>query len=231
MQQHTTTPKDGHYVCAIDASLTGLAIATMLGGEIRVLEEHSSTASRKGHKGKAPPLSPRERIVRYDALTSKVMTILTGSERKPPIVMPRWHVFIEGYSFASAHASHQLGEFGGTLRRKLLRHPQVHTVTEVQPAQLKKFCAGKGNANKIEVATALTQRYGVAFGSDNRADAYGLAQLGACVVGDAEAANQVQREIIKTVREHYEKDIAQYPLAPHGFLPDEVLHMVGKVGT
>lgn len=229
MQQHDTTPKEDHYVCAIDASLTGMAVATMI-GRTCVVEEHSSSLNRtKTKKSKPPPLSTRERVARYSALVSNVRETLTGINVSCRV--PRWHVFIEGYSFASAHAAHQLGEFGGLLRSELLAHPKVFTVTEVQPTQLKKFCTGKGNANKIEVATALTHRYGIAFSSDNKADAYGLAKIGACVVGDDEPANQAQRDVVLAVREHYEKDFAQYSAGPYASLPEGLICTKLKVGT
>lgn len=55
--------------------------------------------------------------------------------------------------------------------------PSVTDVYWIKPSSVKKFVTTRGNANKIEVATALTKKYGIEFKDDNTADAFALAHM------------------------------------------------------
>lgn len=107
-------------------------------------------------------------------------------------------VVIEGYSFGSAggkvsgHA-HDRAELGGVLRNQLVDYCRV---VEVAPTTLKKFATGKGNADKAEVVSALSRRYGRTFKSDDAADAFALMQIGLCLTGDFDPETRAQQEVI-----------------------------------
>lgn len=83
-------------------------------------------------------------------------------------------VVIEGYSYASGHQAHQMGELGGWIRLNL--HMADIPYVEVAPATLKKFATGKGNAGKDQmVATAA--RSGCPADDNNAVDAWWLYQM------------------------------------------------------
>lgn len=113
-------------------------------------------------------------------------------------------VVIEGYSYASAHQAHQAGELGGVLRR--LFHVARTSWIDVAPPTLKKFITGKGNANKNLVILNVYKRWGVEVGSDDEADAFGLAKAGYYLMGGpCEGMTKPQREALDKIREGYEK--------------------------
>lgn len=88
-------------------------------------------------------------------------------------------VIVEGPAFAS-----QVGQMWD---RAALWHlcimaayQQGIPVAECAPAKLKKFITGKGNADKTAVTSAITRMWpAVTIGSDDEADALGLASIGA----------------------------------------------------
>jgi Holliday junction resolvasome RuvABC endonuclease subunit len=99
--------------------------------------------------------------------------------------LPAELVVIEGYSYASANVAHQLGELGGVVRLALWSHAVPYVV--VQPASLKVYATGKGNANKDEVLAAAIRRLGYAGADHNQADACWLRQMALAHYGDEKA--------------------------------------------
>lgn len=90
-----------------------------------------------------------------------------------------WHglrinlVVLEDYAYSAKGSSIvQIAEWGGVLRLAL--SDAGYTVALVSPTALKKYATGKGNANKALVVSALTNRAGRQFDTDDEADAWGL---------------------------------------------------------
>ena len=173
------------YVIGIDPSLTATAVVAIR--DTGVCAPQLFTSKSPNSKGMDA------RILRADGLADRVVDWVCDKE--PSLVV------IEGYSYGSPNRAHGVGEYGGLLRRGLLANLVRARLVEVTPATLKRFVTGKGNANKLAVATALVKRYGIDFGgSDDLYDAFGLAKLAACVVGWDEPANEGQRKAVATIR-------------------------------
>ena len=94
-------------------------------------------------------------------------------------------VIIEGYSFASrAGHAHSIGELGGVVRVALWNATIPYV--EVAPTTRAKFGAGRGNAGKNEVISAVSARTGIVWqgsGADDLCDAYLLEEIGLCRIG------------------------------------------------
>ena len=76
---------------------------------------------------------------------------------------------VEGYSYGSGNQAHQMGEWGGLVRLRLLRSGRLHFI--VAPGTLKKFATGKGNSSKPAVAIGLFKRWGVERDQEDEVDA------------------------------------------------------------
>jgi crossover junction endodeoxyribonuclease RuvC len=171
-------------VMGCDPSLAGFAysIAVENGNG---LDEHEQLI-----KTKPSGDDVRARVERYRSIA------------EPTVAAARAHgvalFVIEGYSFGSAggkvsgHA-HDRAELGGILRNAMV---DVCRVVEVAPTTLKKYATGKGNADKAEVISALSRRYGRTFKSDDAADAYALMQIGLCLSGVVAPETRAQAEVI-----------------------------------
>lgn len=104
---------------------------------------------------------------------------------------------IEGYSMGSNMGGHScVIELGAMLR---FRHSYRGKLYEVPPTTLKKFATGSGRGDKAAVASALTKRYGVQFGSSDEADAYALARMAWHLGTVAEAPNKAMAEALAVV--------------------------------
>lgn len=84
-------------------------------------------------------------------------------------------VALEGYSHASKHKQHEVGEAVGAVKMGL-RSSGVRLVV-IPPGSLKKFVTGKGNCSKVELASTVSARTGIVFANDDEADAYALRQM------------------------------------------------------
>lgn len=152
-------------ICAIDASLTGTAVACGVdhpdGIHVRLF-------------GSSPAGSDvTRRFRRYDDLATRVADHVEASQ--PSVIL------LEGYSYGSQHAHQGIYEFGACLRRKLLFVGA--TLIEVPPARLKQFATGKGNARKEVMAGFAAKRWGRCFHSNDECDAFCLCVLGLCALG------------------------------------------------
>lgn len=176
------------HVIGIDPSLTGTAVVAIRDtGVVCRPEVFGSKAT--------PDKSMRARIARAEQLAAKVADWVEGID-----IVTIDCILIEGYSYGSPARAHGIGEYGGLLRSGLLRRFDCRII-EAPPASLKQFATGKGNANKLAVATSLVKRYGYDFGGcDDLYDAFGLAKLAACVVGWDEPANDGQRKAVATIQ-------------------------------
>lgn len=177
-------------VLAIDPSLTGFVMTIATYGE----------ADQTVFLASKPPKikTLRARIDRYLKMVEDTLKVAESN-------CPRL-ILIEGYSYQSkGQAVISLGEFGALLRDKLINIPDV--MVEVAPTSLKKFASGKGNASKIEVATALTKKYGLEFKNDGHADSFGLARLGMCVLNSEQAATKAQQQVVSLVQQDMQKEM------------------------
>ncbi len=66
----------------------------------------------------------------------------------------------------------------------------------VNPAALKKFATGRGNAKKPEMAVAAFKDSGVEFTDDNQCDAYWLCRIGQEIMNPNPALPKYRREIL-----------------------------------
>lgn len=173
----------------IDPSLTGFAIYVT-----NIVDEpdYEATFSTKA----VHTLANRVKRVRY--LADNAAQI---AEKYSPALC-----LIEGYAFgAKGRAGLSLAELGMLTRDRVI--DKVGALVEIPPTTLKKFVTGKGNANKIAIATALTMRFQRTFKTDDQADAFGLAQLGRVVLGVSEGETKFQKESAKLVKELIEIEI------------------------
>lgn len=180
-------------VMAIDASLTGYALQLSGTAEDEVHFWSTKPPTRDKKTGKLPvylqeDVSPLEgRLLRCRYLVDKTVEI--ARKHAPDLII------IEGYAFnAKGNSGVSLGELGGILRDHLFGYSDYFI--EATPTELKKFSAGKGNANKVLVASALSSRYGKTFKTDNHADVFGLARLGMCIMGFESAQTKPQKEVV-----------------------------------
>lgn len=92
---------------------------------------------------------------------------------------------MEGYSMASKSRQHTIGEGGAATKLALVMRYGGDDIiafpTLVSPQSMKKFCTGKGNADKNVIIKRVWQKWGVDFDDDNLADAYVLARIGAAL--------------------------------------------------
>jgi len=111
-------------------------------------------------------------------------------------------VFVEHYSFNSKGSSSvTLGEFGGVLRNCFYR--DACTPYEVPPSTLKKFIAGKGNADKSQMRIAVYKRWGFEAETSDEIDAYGLCRFGEALLGLAGPGSKVKRAVIEKFRKEH----------------------------
>lgn len=105
-------------------------------------------------------------------------------------------VVFEGYAFKADKYAHQIGELGGVLR--VLCFDMRIRFLEVNPAHLKKFAVGKGNASKEQVAVAIYKKWGKEFATNDEGDAFILAVIGNAYLGGVFSRNlySYQQEVI-----------------------------------
>lgn len=169
-------------VIGIDPSLTGFAICVM--DASKDYETKRWTTHFLGNRVDA-------RMDRVLPLIECVMEVV--DEAKPKVIA------IEGYSYGSNDRGNvERIEMGGILRADLHTLADCE-VFEVAPMTLKKFCTGKGKGNKVAMIVAMTKRWGVEFGDDDRYDAYGLARMALCLAGLSKPGTAPQRESVESV--------------------------------
>lgn len=87
----------------------------------------------------------------------------------------------EDYSIRSTNRPYLAGEVGGIAQVAMV--PHAARIFAAAPKQLKKFASGNAEATKGEMMAAVKARYGFETESDDIADAYVLARIGACLAG------------------------------------------------
>lgn len=150
-------------VIGIDPSLTGFALVAL----------YENGQSKELEFGSPPAKSLHARIDRYKKMADKAEAFI--KEHIPELCL------IEGYAFAAKGKSViTLGEFGGVIRDRIVG--LADSTVEIAPTMLKRFLTGRGNASKMDVVQKLARKLDRNFPSDNIADGFGLALLGAAVL-------------------------------------------------
>lgn len=157
-------------IIGIDASLTSTGVAALYDRD-----QYATWAIQS-------KLTGPDRLI-------EIRDILVPAVREADIVV------IEGYAFARLNQAHQIGELGGVLR-VMFRELRVRWI-EVAPSQVKKFCTGKGNATKEQMAAWVQKRWNKMFPTNDETDAWVLAQIGKAVLGDREGLTAYQLEIVE----------------------------------
>jgi len=198
-------------VIGIDPSYTGFAMCVMRTApamEIGFKMYEWKTMTAAGMVG---------RIGRVKHLVANAMEVV--EEHKPQLVV------IENYAFGARNSKTltMLAELGGALRRDVIFFEAPKTkkrplVIEVSPTMLKMFATGKGRAQKQDVAFALgrdwmpanapmiSKRFGC-FKTDNQADAYGLAAMGAMALGCLDPQHKHHKTSCIKVQEEIAKEL------------------------
>lgn len=103
----------------------------------------------------------------------------------------------EDYAVGATNKPYLMGEIGGIAQVAL--YPHSGQIFEVAPKQLKKFVSGNASASKGEVMEAVKGRYGFETVSNDIADAYVLARIGACLSGYDARQERPALEVIHTI--------------------------------
>lgn len=103
----------------------------------------------------------------------------------------------EDYAIGATNKPYLMGEVGGIAQVAL--YPHAGRVFEAAPTQLKKFASGNASASKGEVMEAVKGRYGFETESDDIADAYVLARIGACLSGYDARQERPALEVIHAI--------------------------------
>lgn len=154
-----------------DLSLTGTGVARIgtINSELIVQTHRLASTGKKG-------ATLDERTDRLLRLRNKVLdaTLFDGPHHDVPAV-----ILVEGPAFASQVG--QMWDRAGLWHLCVMAaRQQGIPVVECAPSKLKKFITGKGNADKTAVTSAITRMWpDVTIGSDDEADALGLASIGA----------------------------------------------------
>lgn len=169
-------------ILAIDPSLTatGLVRGTFKG----VFETAVYGSENKGDSAAA-------RVVRYRGQISRMMEWIATT--------PVEGIFIEGYSMGSNDARAKYSaEFGGLLRAALFDF--CPAIWEIPPTMLKRFAAGKGNADKAQMMARVQMRWRVKLNTHDQCDAFALYRLGLMAMGHAEPMDLPQAEVLEVLK-------------------------------
>lgn len=156
-----------HTVVGIDLSLTSTGIAIITGG--------IATTQRVTSKGKADA-TLEQRLKRLNDLAATIADITEA--RKPTLVL------IEAPSFQSKGGqAHDRSGLWWLVVTTLCHFPWI-VVVQVPPSCRMRYGAGKGNAAKDDVLSAVVRRYpDVDVNGNDEADALILAAMGARHLG------------------------------------------------
>ena len=124
-------------------------------------------------------------LERLDWIYSHVRELCRGAEV----------VVMEGLSFGSNMPSAQERAGLWWMVARALWKAGIR-MQAVAPTQLKKFCTGKGSAEKSLILREVFRRWGVVADDDNQADAAVLMRVGLVLVGVTEPETDSQREVM-----------------------------------
>ena len=176
----------------VDLSLTGTGVVTLEDGKL--IREYLIKSKPRGDK----PVDEVDRL--YEILCEVLIEIgrfdrITGKAGGIPDI-----VVIENLAFMAKGTSlTQLAGLSHLLRNEL-RIMEIPFLM-VAPTTLKKFVTGNGAAKKDVIMMEIFKRYGVTMLDDNKADAYGLAQIGLAVLGgNSKSTTKTQDEVIDLIK-------------------------------
>jgi Holliday junction resolvasome RuvABC endonuclease subunit len=161
------------YVVGVDQSAnhTGVAVLTLEGD--LVLSTLVEPGKRKG-------------LDRLVYVRDTLRSLLLPYEGRIEVAV--W----ESYSMGSTNMPFLLGEIGGTVQL-VLHDLGVVSIKSCAPKALKKFITGNAAATKEDMM-AKTR-----IGEDNRADAYGLAQVALELATGSTSTVRAQREVVANI--------------------------------
>lgn len=108
-------------------------------------------------------------------------------------------VVCEDIAFSRNMAGHsEVVMLHGFIRRGLWRVGRPPVL--VASTTLKKFCTGRGNAEKDQISKEVFRRWGIDTADNNQSDAVVLAQMGRCLMGLMTPETVAQAEAVEVVR-------------------------------
>lgn len=176
-------------IMGLDLSLTGTGCIVLINDTIECQQLIKSSPTGKD------PVSELERLIN---IKNKIYKLI--EEKKPSIVL------IEGLAFMARNTTAlvQLAALNYMVREMLYNYNIKFII--VAPTTLKKFATGKGNAKKDLMLLEAYKRYNIEFNDDNLCDAFMLAKLGESLVSNEEKYLSYQKEVIKLIKEQYERE-------------------------
>jgi len=174
-------------IMGLDLSLTGTGLVVIQNGELK--RKELIAVKTKGI----------ERLGNILALVKNAVTETTETIGRIDLAV------IEDYSFGSRGcAIFSSGELGGVIR--LYLYLEKNDFLLVSPATLKKYVAGKGNADKDVMLKEVFKKWGQDFDDDNIADAYSLARAGELFLqSDTKKLKTHELEVKKTLTDAKER--------------------------
>jgi len=146
----------------VDVSLTATAVVS-----IDETGEERYIFSELGYPLKSSSTTWEE-IERAEIIAKGVVSFINGKKFSA----------IEGYAYAAKGRSIlQIAELGGIIRHMILQQKWEDKPVFIPPTSLKKFCTGKGRADKKKIAECVKIIWNFSSKDDNIVDAYVLAQM------------------------------------------------------
>lgn len=107
---------------------------------------------------------------------------------------------IEGPSLGSIHREYDLGEASGAIKSWFYETAQVEPQV-VEPARLKLYAAGNGQAEKPEIMQYVVRELGFQVDGDDAADAAVLAHISFALAVKVRPSTRDQAEVLQALRQ------------------------------
>lgn len=175
-------------ILAFDISTKTGVVALSASGKIRYAQEWLGNEIAKQEN------TPRRRVHRALELGQRAYDLMNTVDPKL--------IVVEGYATHGKFINYVQYELGFAVRSAA--HKVKIPFIEVSPTSLKKFVVGtagsvKNKVGKDKVRLHVYKKWDFEHDSDNVIDAYGLARVGLCVIGDA-VATKDQMELITKLK-------------------------------
>lgn len=117
--------------------------------------------------------------------------------------MKNCFIVMEDYAYSAKGKTFVLGEIGGHLKQTMLftmdLPPENLIICTTQ--RLKMFVCGAGNAKKELMLKEVFRKYNFDTTSNDKADAFGLMQIGAAIKGLHPKITTYQKDVLKKIME------------------------------